>query len=145
MVGNEPLNHFLVEPAQPHCLHAVVQEGFPHQREEGLHDLLAERERVASNLFLGMAVHAEGEEVEQVVQVDLPVGLGVRRERKILAGLLAGDARLKPLLVDRSGAVVKVGFGVREAAAGFAREQAGRALPVVRGLRPPCVGLSGLH
>ena len=46
-----------------------------------------------------MVVHAQREEVEQVVEVDFPVRLGVGRERQVLARLLARDAGGEPLVV----------------------------------------------
>ena len=124
MSGREPPDDLLVESGQPQGVDTVVEEGFPDQRKERSHDLFAERRGVVANLFLGMPVHAEGQKVQQVVQVDLPVGLGVGRERQVLASLFPGDAGLKPLLVNRPGAVMQLGLGVRESVAGFPGEQA---------------------
>jgi hypothetical protein len=44
-----------------------------------------------ADLELGVGVEAEVEEVEEVVQVDLPDPLGVQRDREDGAGELAGD------------------------------------------------------
>ena len=52
---------------------------------------------------LGVIVHPQAQEVQQVVQVDLPVRLGVGGKRQILAGLFAGDAGFQPLLIDLVG------------------------------------------
>ena len=50
--------------------------------------------------------------------------VGIGRERQVLASLFPGDAGLKPLLVNRPGAVMQLGLGVRESVAGFPGEQA---------------------
>jgi hypothetical protein len=76
-LGHEPADQFAVEPREPHRLHAVVEKRLPDEREERLHDVVADRLGIAADLDLGVRVHPQGEEVEQVVEVDLPVGLGV--------------------------------------------------------------------
>ena len=92
-----------------------------------------------------MGIHAQGEEVEEIVEVDLPVGLGVGRQRQILAGLLAGDAGRQPLLVDAAGIVLQIVLSLRELRTLFFGDEAGRALAIVRGLRPPLVARGCLH
>ena len=79
------------------------------------------------------------------MEVDLPVGLGVGGERQVLAGLLAGDARLEPLLVDLAGEALQLVLGLRERAADVGRHEAGGTLAVVRGLAPPLVVAGRLH
>ena len=41
--------------------------------------------------------HAKSQEVQQIVQVDFPIGLGVGGEGQVLAGLFAGHARGQPM------------------------------------------------
>ena len=79
------------------------------------------------------------------MEVDLPVGLGVGRERQILAGLLPGNACLEPFLVDPPGKCLKLLLGSRIAVSVGCRERLGRALPVAGGLGSPLVVLRALH
>src|SRR4030095_3949463 len=50
---------------------SVIEEGFPGGRAPLAHDLLADEGRVGPDLLLGMGIHAQREEVEEVVEVDL--------------------------------------------------------------------------
>ena len=53
--------------------------------------------RSAGSRGARVGVHAQAQEMEQVVEVDLPVRLGVGGQRQVLPGLLAGHADLDPL------------------------------------------------
>ena len=121
VLTREPLDHFLVEASEPHGVHAIVEKRLPRERKEWLHDLLADRCGVVPNLLLGVGIHPQGQEVQEVVQVHLPVGFGVGGEGQVLASLLSRHARLETLLVDRTGTVVQVGLCMREGAAGVPR------------------------
>jgi len=83
----EAADYSLIKPRQPEGLHAVIEKGFPAERKELAYDLLADRLGIAANLQLGMRIHPQGKEVEEIVEVDLPVGLGVGRQRQILPRL----------------------------------------------------------
>ena len=69
----------------------VIQEGLGRDGDDGL-DEGEHGVGVVADLLLGVRVHAQREEVEQVVQVDLPVPLGVDAQRQPDAGQLPGDA-----------------------------------------------------
>ena len=75
-----------------HGVLSVVPEGFPDDWHPFRDDFLPDEDRVRANFLLGMCIHAQMEEVEQIVQINLPVRLGIRRERQILARLLARHA-----------------------------------------------------
>lgn len=128
--GGDPADHLAVEPGQPGRFEAVINERLPDERKERPDDLLGDRRGVVADLELGVGVHPQGEEVEEIVEIDLPVGLGVGRERKILTSLLTGDARLEPLLVDAPGKALELGLRLREAMAGGGREASLRALAI---------------
>jgi hypothetical protein len=70
--------------------HPKVLEGFTGQRDERLDDgvYLA---RQVPYLLLGMVIHAELQKMEEVVQIDLPIKLGVRTLREVGPGQLSGD------------------------------------------------------
>ena len=57
---------------------------------------------VAANLQLSMGVHPQGEEMQEIVEVDFPVGLGVGGQRQILPSLLSGNAGFESFLVHPS-------------------------------------------
>ena len=79
------------------------------------------------------------------MEIDLPVGLGVGREGKILAGLLTGDARFEPLLVDAPREALELGLRLREAMAGGGREASLRALAIRARLGAPLAVVGRLH
>jgi hypothetical protein len=68
----------------------VALEGGVGQRAGGLDDL-GHGTAVFLDFPLGVAVHAQLQEVEHVFEVHLPIPLGVGRERQVDAGQLAGD------------------------------------------------------
>ncbi len=69
--------------------------------DHGGHDVA-----VRADLVLGVPVQPQAEEVEEVVEVDLPVHLGVEAERQVDACQLARDAVLEQGLVVLVGAVL---------------------------------------
>src|SRR5262245_34059435 len=75
-----------------HGVPSVVKKGFPDDWHPFRDDFLPDKNRVRANFPLGMRIHAQMEEVEQIVQINLPVRLGICRERQILARLLARHA-----------------------------------------------------
>jgi len=143
--GGEAADHLAVESRQPHGLDAVVDERLPDEREERPNDLLADRRGVLADLELGVGIHPQREKVEEIVEIDLPVGLGVGRKGKILAGLFAGDARLEPLLVNAPGEALELRLQLREAMAGSGGEAAVRALPIGARLGAPLAVVRRLH
>jgi hypothetical protein len=46
-----------------------------------------------------MGIHAQGQEAEQVVQVYLPVPLGIQGQRQVYPGQFLGQAGIDQLLV----------------------------------------------
>ncbi len=56
---------------------AVVLEGFPGNRAPAAENLLANDGGIAADLPLGVGIHSQGQEMQQIVEVDLPVGLGI--------------------------------------------------------------------
>ena len=88
-----------------------------------------------------MAFHAEGEEVQEVVEVALPVGLGEGGEGEVLAGLLAGDAGGEAAVVDLARVDVKSAFLIGEGLPDVGREGVSGTLLVVGGLGAPLGGL----
>ena len=92
-----------------------------------------------------MRVRAHGEEVEEVVEIDLPVPLGVRRERQVDTRQLARDVAPDQPLVLLGGETaqrlpardgIRVGLGQRRPAP---------PLPVGLGLRLERVRLGGVE
>ena len=79
------------------------------------------------------------------MEVDLPVGLRVGRERQVLAGLLAGDPRLQPLLVDAARQTLQVGLRLGELVAGRPGDQSVGSLTIGGGLAPPFIVVRRLH
>src|SRR4029453_3987848 len=67
-----------------HGVPSVVLEGFPDDWHPFRDNFLPDKNRVRANFLLGMGIHAQLEEVEQIVQINLPVRLGIRREWQIL-------------------------------------------------------------
>src|SRR3954462_49559 len=65
--------HLAFEPREEHALQAIIDERFPHQRKQRLHDFSADRAGVFANFPLGMVVHAQSQKVQQVVQVNFPI------------------------------------------------------------------------
>lgn len=81
-----------------HGVEVVVLEGLGGDGDDGL-DQFVHRGGVVADFLLGVGVHAEGEEVEEVVEVDLPVPLGVAGDGEADAGLFAGDTFFEKLFV----------------------------------------------
>ena len=106
--------HVDVQTGQEHRIAAIVEKRLPDDRKQGLNDFFGNCGRVFADFPLGVAVHPQRQKVKQVVQVDLPVRLRVRAQRKILAGLLAGNAGFEPLVVQRAGRFLEFVFGLGE-------------------------------
>ena len=85
---------------QVHRVLSVVKERFPDDWHPFRDDVLPDDERVGANFLLGMCIHSQMEEVEQIVEINLPVCLGIRRKREILPRLLTRHAGRDPCLVD---------------------------------------------
>ena len=73
----ESLNYGGIEAGESGGVHAVVEEGFPDDGEERGDDAFADGGGVVADFKLSVAVHAESEEVQEVVEIDFPVGFGV--------------------------------------------------------------------
>jgi hypothetical protein len=83
-------HHVELVAAQAGAADAVVVEGLPSVRDPRLHQV-GHHLGVDADLVLGVGVDAQAEEVEEVVEVDLPVPLGVVVEREVHPGELAGE------------------------------------------------------
>ncbi len=79
-------------------LEVVVDEGLGGDGDDGL-DEGEHGVGVVADFLLGVIIHAQREEMKNVVQVALPVPLGVNTGRQGNAGDLAGDAALDEILV----------------------------------------------
>ena len=62
---------------------------------------------VDADFVLGVFVGAEGQEVQEVVEVGLPIPLGVGVEREVHAGELAGEALAGGVGVGAVGVLVQ--------------------------------------
>ncbi len=101
--GGQPSDHFLIDSREAHRVDAIIDERFPDDREQRADDLPADRLGVLADLPLGRLVHPQVQEVQQVVQIDFPVGFRVGRQRQVLASLFPGNALFDTLLVDVAG------------------------------------------
>jgi len=130
---------------------AVVLEGAPGGGHPFLDDG-ADRLGVSADLVLGVVVGAQAEEMKQIVQVHLPVPLGVVIRRKHHAGELARQTRaavvdhlagkrlVQQRLVEPVGAVAELGDLVAHRALLGFRDLAGAALTVGGGLGRQMLG-----
>jgi len=75
-----------------HGVLSVVKEGFPDDWHPFRDDFLPDDYRVRANFPLCMFIHSQMKKVEKIVEINLPVRLGIRREREILPRLLARNA-----------------------------------------------------
>ena len=99
----------------------MLLEGVVAHRRDGL-GALGHGLGVDPDLGLGVPVEAQAEQVEEVVQIDLPVDLGVEVLRQDHARLLAADALGDHLLVIGIGALAELG----ERLGGHARDVVGQ-------------------
>ena len=129
--------HLALDAREPDAVARVVVEGFPDVRHPLGDDRLANQRGIGANLRLRMRIHSERQKAEQVVQVHLPVGLGIGGERQVLPRLLARDALVDPGLVGGRGQCVELGFGGRERRSDIRREESFAALTVAAGLPAP--------
>src|SRR5206468_2425678 len=97
-----------------------------------------------SDFELSVRVHPQHEEMEEVVKINLPICLSVRREREVFAGLFTRDAPLETLLIDLSANPQEVLLSLRELLPGGEFEEARAPLAIAGGLLAPFVGLRGL-
>ena len=83
-----------VEPAgrERDRVHPVVAEGLVGRRHPAQDDLVEDHVGIGADLVLGVGVGPQRQEVQQVVQVDLPVELRVVVDRQRRARELAGEA-----------------------------------------------------
>ena len=79
---------------------SVVKEGFPDNRHPFRDDFFSDDCRIRTNFPLSMFIHPKVEEVEKIVEINLPVRLGVRREREIFPRLLARNSSRYARLID---------------------------------------------
>ncbi len=121
-------------------VHPVVDERFPGHRHPLGDDFLTNRAGKLPDFPLCMQIHPQGEEVQQIVQVRLPVGLGVGRKREVLAGLLAGHTCFEPFVIDLAGERLQLGFAGGQDGPGFRVQRSVTPLPVPDRLQPPFVG-----
>lgn len=142
--GGELLDDADLEAGEVCGLHAVVDEGFPSDGEEGLDDFFADGAGVFADFELGVRIHTKGEEVEEVMEVDFPVGFGVGAEGEILASLFAGDACGDAVFVELACGLLEFEFGLGELRSQFGGEEAGASLAVGFGLSAPFLGEGGL-
>ena len=77
--------------------------------------------------------------MQHVVQIDLPVRLGVRRQRKIFASLLACHAHLNSFVVNSTGFGLERDFCFGEFFSGLDVEESLAALTVRSGLLTPLI------
>ena len=95
---------------------------------------------VRANFLLRVIVHPQLQEVQEVVEIDFPVRLGVRGERQILPRLLARDARGEPRFVRVPRQFLQCPFRSRQRLALPGVQEARAALAVVGGLPAPLPG-----
>src|SRR5580658_1271761 len=88
----------------------IIEKSLPNQRNPLRNDLLSDYGSVATNLLLSMTVHAQLQEVQQIVQINLPICFSVGRQRQIFSGLLSGHARGKARLVYRTSCPLNFSF-----------------------------------
>jgi len=96
-----------------------------------------QRRRVLADLPLRVRVHPKREETEEVVEVHLPVPLGVERQRQVDAGQLPGEIVLQQGLVGRVGGVLLLLEKVEDAALELPRHLGVVAALLVVGRLPP--------
>ena len=68
--------------------------------------------------------------MKKIVQIDLPIGLGVRGEGEVLSALLPGNSSVQPLLVDIAAFPVELSFLCRKIGPDTGIEVPGATLPV---------------
>src|SRR5271157_1096678 len=121
------------------ALQMVVEKRFPGNRHPARDDFLTDHVRVFADFLLRVGVHAQVEEVEQIPEVDLPVGFGVGGKRQVLAGLLPRHAGVQPLLVDLAGQPLQLGLTGGQALAESRVQGLVATLPVDLALHSPGV------
>jgi hypothetical protein len=82
-----------------HGMLSVVKEGFPDDWHLFRDDFLPDDDRVCANFLLCMIIHSQIEKVEQIVEINFPIRLGICREREILPRLLMRNASCYARLV----------------------------------------------
>src|SRR5438876_3357743 len=99
--GRDGADDLEFDPREGKRVPAVVEERLPHDRHPLGYDLLTNDGGVGANLILRVLVHAKAEEVEEILEVYLPVGLRVRGQREIFPRLLARNSGREARLVRR--------------------------------------------
>ena len=117
----------------------IIEERLPNGRNPLGDDLVADCLGVLANLLLRVLVHPERQEVQQVPEVDFPVGFGVGGEGKILARLFAGNSTFDPIVVDIACCLEQLRLARRQLFAHRSVDVAFTSLPVALGLQPPIV------
>ena len=87
------------------------------------------------------------DEVQQVVQVDFPIGFGLRAQRQVFSSLLAGDAGIDAPLIQFARSILKLFFGGCQLLAELIFKWFSGSLSIGFRLSPPFVdggGLSGV-
>ena len=141
----QPRNHLAVQPGQLYRFQPVVGKGLPHQRKQRADNLLADRLGVLANLPLGVRVHPQVQEVQQIVQIDLPVRLGIGRSgRSLRACSRATPSSSRCWYTCRACSCSSASAAESSAPAAGSRKP---SLPwrLCGGLQPPAVGRGGLR
>ncbi len=112
--SSESLDHAAVQTCEEHALEPIIDKRFPHQREKRLHDLSSDCRGIVSNFFLRVFIHSQRQKMQQVMQVDLPVGFGVGGKRQVFSSLFACDALADPVLVQFARGGLKLSFARRK-------------------------------
>src|SRR5882672_346307 len=77
VAGGDGAQDLEFDPRKRNGVTAVVEERLPDKGHPPGHDLLADDVRVGTNLTLRMLVHPKAQEVEEIVEIDFPVRLGI--------------------------------------------------------------------
>ena len=80
-------------------LEPIIHERFPGDWTPPADNLIPDDVRVAPDLELRMVIHPQPEEMKEIVEVDLPICLGISGKRQILSSLLSCDALLQSAFV----------------------------------------------
>src|SRR5271170_5839282 len=78
----------------------VIQKRFGGDGDDRT-DKLKDRDGIVADFLLGVLVHSQRQEMEKIVQIDLPVELRVNTDRERNAGEFAGDAFVDEMLILR--------------------------------------------
>jgi hypothetical protein len=88
--GHKACNGFELAPTHDRAGQVVVDPGLVGERGDALDDTRHDLGE-GPDLPLRVRVNPEGQKVQKIVEIDLPVPLGIGRERKVDAGQFPGN------------------------------------------------------